>query len=60
MSHRRPAHPLRGGIRRDQVRVLFLQGLETAIERVVFPVGNLRPGFDIVEMIVPLYLGAKL
>jgi hypothetical protein len=50
---------LGGGIGCDQLREGFLQREEPSVEIVIVPVGDLRPGFYVVEMVVSLKDPAK-
>jgi hypothetical protein len=47
-------NPLGGGVRGHQAGKSLLQVSQTTIKKVVFAVGNLRPGLHIVEVVVSL------
>ena len=51
---RRAADALRRRVGRDQLRMLLLERLELAVERVVLGVVDLRPVEDVVEIRVPV------
>ena len=47
------AQALGGAVRRDQLGELRLQVAQLAVKAVVLLVGDLGPGLDVIEMIVP-------